>query len=475
MIDVSSIQSELKTIEHPMNWKTHSHCLIAVQPAAAIYIAWIVLILVPLSAHAQTQNHLNPLYLHESQAIFPIEEQDWQWFGFLTAVDGDTLAVGAKGENQFTGAVYIYEKQGGNWNNPTLTAKLTASDGQIDDQFGHAVSVSGNTVVVGTYCSQRTGQAYVFEKPANGWIDMTETAILSHPGTLQTDFYGSTVEVDGETIVIGAYEKYEKRGGVYFYEKSETGWSKPSLISELTIPELEPNSLFGYSLDLEDDILAVGCYGDYVTVPAYVFEKPETGWQDAKISAVLQATDSVSNDHFGSSVSITDNSIVVGAVEVKKDDSIGSAYIFDKPLSGWKGMILPSAELRPSNYESYLRFGISLDADDDRIVIGGFRNNPDDITYAGSVYVFQKPDDGWKDANEDFLLTSKEAAPFDYLGYSVVMQDNTVFTGSYAVDRQKQDCGAVLIHQLDNDSSRLQPTTHVDRSNDDAPPNNNQE
>lgn len=415
---------------------------------------WLGTALTPLSAFSQTTHSSVTSFRYESSQLTPAVQQNWQWFGFSTAIDGNTLVVSAKGENQFTGAVYVYEKQGEDWANPTLVARLTASDGRIDDQFGHDVAVSGNTIVVGTYCNQRSGRAYIFEKPDGGWRDMSETAIVSRSDSIQSDYFGSTVEIYKETIAVSAYGKNEKRGSIYLYQKSDAGWVNPSLITEITLSDLESGAEFGYALDLDNDALVVGCFGEYLSPPTYVFIKPQNGWQDAKVSAMLQAEDSVSNDHFGCSVSLTENAIVVGANAVnQKDITCGAAYVFEKPSEGWNGIVHPSAKLTPSIAEQFLRFGIAVDASSDHIVIGGFRNNLDDLTYTGSVYVFHKPNDGWRDANEDFLLKSKNAASFDYFGYNVLMQNENVFTGAYGFDQQKQDCGAVFVHNINQTPS----------------------
>ena len=65
-------------------------------------------------------------------------------------------------------------------------ATLTASDAEYGAVFGAEVAVSGNVVAVGApeqpggeYCFDGGGAIYVYEKPANGWQDMAQTAELT--------------------------------------------------------------------------------------------------------------------------------------------------------------------------------------------------------------------------------------------------------------------------------------------------------
>src|ERR1700730_6566716 len=100
-------------------------------------------------------------------------------FGTSVAISGNTVVVGAQGEDgdQYfvKGAVYVYTKPANGWGNMTQVAKLTPSDSAADYYFGYWVAISGNTIVA----SSSTGE-HVFVEPEGGWADMTETAILTN-------------------------------------------------------------------------------------------------------------------------------------------------------------------------------------------------------------------------------------------------------------------------------------------------------
>ncbi|MGE5156463.1 MAG: S-layer homology domain-containing protein, partial [Betaproteobacteria bacterium] len=139
--------------------------------------------------------------------------------GFSVAVSGDgsTLVAGAyrhevRGNTQ-PGAAYVFVKPNTGWVDGTQTAELTASDGAAYDWLGQSVAVSadGSFVVagaiyhkVGSNWSQ--GSAYLFVRPAGGWVDETESAELTSADGAEGDHFGASVAVnsDGATVVGGA-------------------------------------------------------------------------------------------------------------------------------------------------------------------------------------------------------------------------------------------------------------------------------
>ena len=113
------------------------------------------------------------------------------------------------GGNADQGAAYVFTEPGSGWANMTQTAKLTASDGAADDYFGGSVSISGNTVVVGADGAtvggnSDQGAAYVFTEPGSGWANMTQTAKLTASDGAAGDYFGCSVSISGNTVVVGA-------------------------------------------------------------------------------------------------------------------------------------------------------------------------------------------------------------------------------------------------------------------------------
>ena len=125
-------------------------------------------------------------------------------FGKSVAVSGDTAVIGLTGGVNNTGGAFIFTRQpDGTW---VQSAKLFPSDSLAKDYFGISVAIDGDTVVIGASGKNNyKGAAYVFAKPPGGWQDMTQTAKLTASDGQEGDYFGWSVAVSGNTVIAGAY------------------------------------------------------------------------------------------------------------------------------------------------------------------------------------------------------------------------------------------------------------------------------
>ena len=321
-------------------------------------------------------------------------------FGRSVAVDGDTMVVGAHQDDGPTnsGSAYVYVKPaGGDWSEASQVAKLTASDGAMSDFFGAAVSVGGDTIVVGASADDdngiQSGSASVFVKPAAGWSSTTETAKLTASGGAAGDLFGTRVSVDGDTIVVGADlddGNGEDSGSAYIFVRPIAGWVSATETAKLTASDRAVNDRFGDSVAVDGNTIVVGAYqddGPTNSGSAYVFVKPSTGWETANETAKLRASDSSSHDAFGSSVSVDGDTIVVGAYLDDGPTNSGSAYVFVRPADGWE-TATEAAKLRASDGAANDEFGFSVSVDGGTIIVGAYSDNDGSVSNSGSAYVF---------------------------------------------------------------------------------------
>ena len=124
-----------------------------------------------------------------------------------------------------SGSAYVFVRPATGWASATQTAKLTASDGAANDQFGCSVAVVGDTVVVGAYRDDapaaNSGSAYVFVKPATGWATAAETAKLTASDGAGSDHFGYSVAVDRGPVAVGAHldnSPSVNSGSAYVYQ-----------------------------------------------------------------------------------------------------------------------------------------------------------------------------------------------------------------------------------------------------------------
>ena len=370
------------------------------------------------------------------------------YFGYSVAVDGDTAVVGAYGDDSSKGAAYVLVRQSGTW---SQVAKLTASDGEGGDQFGRSVAVDGNTVVVGAYWDDDqgdgSGSVYVFTKPntIGGWADWdpvndTETAKLTASHGAANDKFGTSVAVDGDTVVVGAYwddDQGGDSGSVYVFTKAtDSVWADATETVKLTASHGAANDSFGISVALDGDTMAVGAVQDDNSGAAYVFTRQAGVWsQVAKLTAFAKAA----NDYFGRSVAVEENgdgdgdgdTVVVGASQDDdKGSNSGSAYVFTEPASGVWDDATETAKLTASDGAADDKFGTSVSMNGATVVVGATQD-ADMGSKPGAAYVFTKPGAGWATATETAKLTASDGAADDEFGISVAIDVGTVVVGAH--------------------------------------------
>jgi len=373
-------------------------------------------------------------------------------FGFLhISISGDTAIVGASGGFSLPfipGAAYIFEKVGGTW---TQVAKLTASDAAVGDQFGFSVSISGDTAIVGAF-DAGLGAAYVFVKLGGGWADATQDAKLTASDGFLSAQFGNAVSIDGDTAIVGA--RVDNHGGAissagaaYIFEKPGGGWIDATQDAKLTASDATAGDQLGNSVSISGNTALVGARLDNIggtgSGSAYIFEKPGGGWIDATQDAKLTASDSAQNDDFGFASSISGDTALVGAFRTDDDGNrSGSAYVFVKPGGGWVDAT-QDAILKASDAAAEDQFAWAVSISGNTILVGAFG----DDSNAGSAYVFMKPGGGWVDATEDQKLTASDAAAGDEFGDSVSISGNTAIIGAHFNDDGGNDSGSAYIFE----------------------------
>ena len=376
-------------------------------------------------------------------------------YGCSISISGSYAVVGSYGYSNKIGCAYVLYNNGTTWE---TVATLTSSDGKLDDNFGYSVSICDDVIVVGAYKESYSGTAYVFEKPTTGWVNMTETAKLIPYYKQPYDYFGYSVSISGDNIVVGAYcddDDGTNSGSAYVFEKPATGWITMNETAKLKASDGAEQDNFGCSVSISGNNIVVGtCFDDDNGInsgSAYVFEKPISGWINMTETAKLTASDAVENDRFGYSVSISGDNIVVGAYcDDDNGSDSGSAYIFEKPTTGW-GNINETAKLTASDGEEYHNFGNSVSISGDNIVVGAHQNN-DNGYNSGSAYIFKKTTTGWLNMTETAKLTSSDGAEGDNFGRSVSICGGNIVVGASGNDDMGVDSGSAYFFERDNNN-----------------------
>ena len=349
-------------------------------------------------------------------------------FGHSVSVSGDTALIGALGYLG-KGAAYVFTYSGSSW---TQQAKLTALDGQAGDLFGCSVSVSGGTALIGAPGRDSyKGAAYVFTRSGSNW---TQQAKLTASDGAVNDYFGGSVSMAGDTALIGSPWNSDN-GSAYVFTRSGSNWT---LQAKVTGPDSAFNVDFGWSVFVSGDTALIGGPGCYSgTGGAWMFTRSGSSW---KLQANLFASDGAAGDEFGKSVFVSGDTALIGAY--RRGYYTGAAYVFTYSGSSWT----QQAKLTASDGQAGDDFGYSVSVSGDTALIGAYRRG----YYTGAAYVFIRSGSNW---TQQAKLTASDGAVNDWFGYSVFVSGDTALIGAYGCDSYT-GAAYMFIHEQ-------QPTTPI--------------
>jgi hypothetical protein len=381
-------------------------------------------------------------------------------FGYAVAISGDTAIVGVPdndaGGTVNQGAAYIFVRNGSTW---SQQAQLLASDAMNSDAFGLSVAISGDTALVGAYTDDvgsngDQGSAYVFVRSGTTW---SQQAKLTASDGSTNDWFGYAVALSGNLAVIGAPlddASAINQGSAYVFVRNGATWSQET---RMTANDAADNDNFGFAVTLSNDTAVIGSPADDLNGnsdqgSAYVFVRSGTAWsQQQKLTAINGA----SNDQFGYSVALSGNTAVIGAPldDVSANINQGSAYVFVRSGTAWS----QQQQITAINGAATDQFGSSVTIHNDMAVIGAPTDDVGSNTDQGSAYVFVRYNTMW---SQEQQLTASNGAAHDNLGWSIALSGFTVVVGSPHDDvGSNSDQGSAYIFAPNCPSITLNPTT----------------
>ncbi len=307
--------------------------------------------------------------------------------------------------------------------------KVSPLDFAAGDYFGRAVSISGDTAIIGkpydSYTGTFAGSAYIFQRNGAAWIQL---ARLEHPDPADRDFFGLSVAVDGDYAIAGVRGEDDLgngSGAAAIFKRDGLAWMRQDKVRAY---DGMPGDYFGQSVSISGDTVIVGApYDDDrggSSGSAYVYVRNGASWgfQDK-----LVASDGAAGDFFGWAVAVSGNVAVIGAYH--DDDNgtnSGSAYIFarDSLTSEW----VEQVRLLAPGVSIDAAFGTSVAIDGAHVVVGapgGDGLSPD----TGCAYVFGRVDEGWR---QQARLVAPDGADGDSFGESVAVDNDIVLVGANA-------------------------------------------
>lgn len=353
-------------------------------------------------------------------------------FGMSVDIESDTIVIGAHGESSGTtvingnetdnsapsaGAAYVFVRTGTTW---SQQAYFKASNAEENDQFGRSVSLSGDTVLVGAWqedsnatgvngnqnsnSAATSGAAYVFVRNGTSW---TQQAYLKSSNAETADFLGFATSISGDTLVVGAFledsnaagvngnqasNTFSNSGAAYTFVRTGTIWTQQAYLKASNpIPDVK----FGSAVAVSGDTIVIGAPSEHGSSTginglqpgptttgldrsgaAYVFVRTGSTWSQ---EAYVKASNTGRNDLFGIALDIEDDRLIVGARAEQSFSAgvngnqtndffgeIGAAYLFNRAGTDWT----QEAYIKASNPSTNNSFGSSLSISQDTLVVG---------------------------------------------------------------------------------------------------------
>ena len=370
-------------------------------------------------------------------------------FGRSVRISGNVAIVGANDSESFIenidddyGSAYLIDLTTG-----VELMNLTPSDREPLDRFSFSVDISGNTAIVGSRRgdidssgSSDPGAAYLFDITSG-----METILTPSDGAPGDDF-GMNVAIDGHTAIVGSYRNDangHNTGAAYLYDA----------LTGLETQRLEPDDgffgdEFGRSVTLGGNIALVGAINDddhgSGSGSAYLFDV-STGQQIRK----LTASNGTAGDLFGVSSAISGNIAIIGS---RHGDGTmansGVAYLFDITTGS------EIAILKASDGMANDEFGYSVGISGNTAVVGARKNDGDGVLDYGAVYLF--------DVSTGFEIARLSASDGEgigggppgiyHFGDEVLIVGSTVVVGTHHANFSGGHSGAVYFYDISPDS-----------------------
>ena len=312
-----------------------------------------------------------------------------QGYSVSISADGSTAIVGGFGDNNDTGAAWIYTRSGTTWTQQGSKLVGTGAIGAAKQGTSVALSADGNTVIIGApYDNGQQGAAWVYTRTDTTWTQQGNKLVGT--GGTPLAYQGSSVALsaNGNTAIVGAPRNNSLAGGVWIYTRSGTTWSQQGAVIEGTgVTGGAADQGASVSLSADGNTAIVGGVSDHSnTGAAWIFTRSGATWtqQGNKLVGTGYIGPTVLQG-FSVSLSADGNTAIVGGVS--DNNSVGAAWVYTRTDTTWTqqgGKLIGTGAINGSLYGAGQGGSVSLSADGRTAVVGG----PYDNSNAGAAWIF---------------------------------------------------------------------------------------
>ncbi|WP_437307954.1 hypothetical protein [Sorangium sp. So ce388] len=381
---------------------------------------------------------VDPLIATEQQVLYASDAAADDMFGDSVAVSGNTAVIGAFHAE----AAYVFVRNGSSW---SQAAVLKPSDGLPGDRFGASVAIDGNTIVVGTsYFSRERSAAYVFVRDGSVWHQQQKLLAQDNPSG--DNGFGHAVAISGSTIMVGAPDDnsltYYGPGAAYIFVRSGAAWVQQA--------KLVPNhDTFdqGYAVALSGDTAVMGGSCDDgsegnpiwdLPCQVHVFNRVGNTWSEQAV--LYPPVGATPHYMFGGSLSLSTDTLAVGTIvydEGGPDRRAAVVFVRSGVVWGQQAMLYSVDVDTPGYYGGSRTASVAVSGD--RLILGGSHDASD------GPRIFARTGDIW--APQSVV----DSSTWNTWDVHVALSGDTLIAGTWADSVRGESAGAAYVFQLHED------------------------
>lgn len=415
----------------------------------------------------------NSIYVKRSKFIPTDSLED---YGTAVDIENEWIMIGAEDapiSNLEAGTVYVYKNEN---DKSQFVKKLYPSDGGFLTRYGNSISVENTTMVIGSwskgYSSGGTfypaaGKAYVYERDAGGNENWGEVKDLQSPVPVGSEYFGFCVDIGENIIAVGAYgndDGASNTGKVYLYGRDVGGAGNWGFIKGIQAATAGNNYNFGRWVEVTDNYLAVTSPDVNGQGKVYIHYKDEGGLNNWGLKKVLESPSPASNRLYGDETSLEGDRILVGALRDfnTNGSNSGRSYLYMKDEGGADNWGLVKT-FEPAEFSSQQEYGLSVDLNGDYIIIGA-EEDDEAGPNTGAAYIYNRNQggaDNWGLVNK--ILDCSNTGVDDF-GTAVAISADRAVVGADDHDAIGDNSGAAYLYRLSPDMLQVTNIT-VSNSN----------
>jgi hypothetical protein len=399
-------------------------------------LAWIALVFLSLLLPSATLGRAAPAATAEWQLTRTLYAADGgaeHYFGNSITLQGNTAVIGAPGWDSAAandvGAAYVFTNDGAGWVERT---RLVAADGLAGERFGGPMDLDGNVLAVAAPDARRgnpgapdfaysAGAVYIFTGSGATW---SQQAKLMPADLVAENIFGVSLDLNGDTLLVGAPDLGYGNEAVYFYSRQGNGWAEPVKFSG---PDQTVDHDFGIAVAVAGDVALVGAPGINCCDPwsafekgvVYVFTRSGGVWSPA---GTLMPSDGFPGDNFGCDIAFDGTTAVIAACQAYGLAEIhGYAYVFTRSGNIWT----QTARLAPEGDSRFAQGIRTVSLAGDRLVLGSPNAPPD--PFVGRLYPYVRQGMAWV---EEATISSPNGQPNTDFGWSLALSAEHLLAGA---------------------------------------------